>query len=348
MEIIGKKILVTGSAGFIGAALTKKLIEKEINVIGIDNLNDYYSVDLKKDRLNLIKSIDYNSKFSFYNISISDNIKLKKIFSKYKPNIVINLAAQAGVRYSLLNPSAYIESNLIGFGNVLELCRSFKIENLIFASSSSVYGGNTFLPFSEDQSVNHPVSLYAATKKSNELMAHSYSHLYNLPCTGLRFFTVYGPWGRPDMAPMIFSKSIIENKPIKVFNFGKMSRDFTYIEDVVDAIIKCCYKPATKDLGFNTNNPNPSSSFAPYRIFNVGNNKPTGLMNFIKLLEKKLGKKALINYQPLQDGDVISTYAELANIKNWIDFQPSTSIEDGIEHFCKWYMDYYKNSLKNK
>ena len=246
-----------------------------------------------------------------------------------------------------MNPSAYIESNLLGFGNVLELCRSFKIENLIFASSSSVYGGNTLLPFSEDQSVNHPVSLYAATKKSNELMAHSYSHLFNLPCTGLRFFTVYGPWGRPDMAPMIFSKSIIENKPIKVFNFGKMSRDFTYIEDVVDAIIKCCYKPAIKDSDFNTNKPNPSSSFAPYKIFNVGNNRPTGLMNFIKLLEKNLGKKALINYQPLQDGDVISTYAELTNIKNWIDFQPSTSIEDGIEHFCKWYKEYYKNSVKD-
>ena len=343
MIISDRPILITGVAGFIGSALAKKLLSLNFSVVGIDNLNNYYSVDFKKERLNSIHNKDENNKFAFHEISIADKTNLNFIFNQIKPKIVINLAAQAGVRYSISNPEKYVESNLVGFANVLEASRNNEIENLIFASSSSVYGGNTLLPFSESQSVNHPISLYAATKKSNELMAHAYSHLYNLSTTGLRFFTVYGPWGRPDMAPFIFSKSILDGTPIDVFNYGKMTRDFTYIDDVVEAIISCCKKPSTKDSSFDTKNPKPFSSFAPFRIFNVGNNNSIALMDFIKLLEKNLGKKAIINYKSLQDGDVISTYADLKNIKDWIGYEPSTSVEDGIEKFSKWFKEYFND-----
>ena len=339
-----KSILITGVAGFIGSYVAKNLLSKGVNIIGVDDLNDYYSVNLKLDRLKMIeenKNKNYG-KFSFYRIPLEDENKLNKLFEEHQPKIIINLAAQAGVRYSLINPSAYIQSNLVGFGNLLECCRHFKIEHLIFASSSSVYGGNASLPFEEDQGVNHPVSLYAATKKSNELMAHSYSHLYGIPCTGLRFFTVYGPWGRPDMAPMIFAKSILENKPIKVFNNGDMNRDFTFIDDISLAITLCCKKIPTIDNEFNKINPSASSSFAPYKIFNIGNNKPISLLTFIELLEKYLGKKAIKDFQPLQPGDLISTYASIEKISSWINFVPNTPIEKGVEKFVNWFKDYYK------
>ncbi len=339
-----KRILITGVAGFIGSFLAKKLLEEEeFLIIGIDNMNDYYDINLKLDRLNqLIKLNSKKKNFIFSEISINDQNKLFSIFKKFQPNYVVNLAAQAGVRYSITNPAAYIQSNLVGFSNILEACRKFQIEHLLYASSSSVYGGNTSLPFSEDQSVNHPVSLYAATKKSNELMAHSYSHLYALPSTGLRLFTVYGPWGRPDMAPMIFANAISSEKTIKVFNYGNMSRDFTYIDDVVDALIKCIKKIPKKDNSFDPKNPNPSSSFAPARVFNIGNNKPTEILYFIELIEKNLGKKALMKFEPLQSGDVISTYANVEKIKKWINFVPSTSIEEGIKKFINWFNGYYK------
>ena len=271
-------ILVTGSAGFIGAALVKALLTLDFKVVGIDNLNDYYSIALKRSRLTEIEKVSTkNGEWLFYEISIEDNKLLQDIINRYNPKVFVHLAAQAGVRYSITNPAAYIQSNLVGFANVLEGCRQNKIPHLIYASSSSVYGGNKNLPFYEEQAVNHPVSLYAATKKSNELMAHTYSHLYDLPTTGLRFFTVYGPWGRPDMAPMIFARSILNNEPIKVFNHGKMQRDFTYIDDVVEGIIRCCFKKAIIDNDFNPLTPNPSTSSAPYRIFNIGNSHPTQL-----------------------------------------------------------------------
>lgn len=343
MNLSNFTILVTGVAGFIGSAVAKKLLSLDCKVLGIDNLNDYYSIEFKKDRIKSINEKDHKKKFFFNELSIEDNIGLDLIFKNHKPTIVVHLAAQAGVRYSISNPDKYIASNLVGFGNILEASRNYEIGNLIYASSSSVYGGNTVLPFSESQSVNHPISLYAATKISNELMAHAYSHLYNIPTTGLRFFTVYGPWGRPDMAPFIFSKSILENTPIDVFNFGKMSRDFTYIDDIVEAILNCCKKPATKDIEFDTKNPKIFSSFAPYRIFNVGNNNSVPLMYFIQLLEENLGKKAIVNYKPLQDGDVVSTYADLENIRNWIGFKPLTSIEEGVKKFSLWFKNYFKN-----
>ncbi len=337
-------ILVTGAAGFIGASVVKSLLSLDFNVIGIDNINDYYSTSLKRSRINEIEKVaKKNGKWFFFEISIEDNESLSDIINRYSPNIVINLAAQAGVRYSIINPSAYIQSNLVGFSNILECCRKSKISHLIYASSSSVYGGNKNLPFYEEQAVNHPVSLYAATKKSNELMAHTYSHLYGLPTTGLRFFTVYGPWGRPDMAPMIFARSILKNEPIKVFNFGEMQRDFTYIDDVVEGIIRCCYKKASKDDNFNPLNPNPSTSSAPYRIFNIGNSTPIRLTYFIELLEENLGKKAIKDLQPIQPGDVVATAAKMDLLSSWINYQPSTSIEKGIRLFSKWYLDYYES-----
>ena len=345
MNNFAAPIIVTGAAGFIGSSLIKKLVEDDNFVVGIDDLNDYYSVNLKKARLNSINKIK-KGKFAFFEFDIEDENQLNNLFVEYKPKIVINLAAQAGVRYSIANPKPYIKSNLVGFCNIIEACRNFKIDNFIYASSSSVYGGNKLLPFSEQASVNHPISLYAASKKSNELIAHSYSHLFDIPCTGLRFFTVYGPWGRPDMAPMIFANAILNEKPINVFNYGKMSRDFTYIEDVIEAIIKCCHKPATKDTEFNKLKPNPASSFAASRIFNIGNSKSIELMYFIELLEKNLGKKAKVNFQELQDGDVVSTYADNEAINQWIGFKPFTPIEEGIERFCKWYIDFY-NFKKN-
>jgi len=338
------KILVTGAAGFIGAALVIRLLEKGEDVIGLDNLNSYYDPILKVSRLKEIESASISSSgnWIFCESSLEDRFTLGKIFSTYTPNVVVNLAAQAGVRYSIDNPSEYIQSNIVGFLNLLEQCRHKSIENLIFASSSSVYGGNKKLPFSEDQPVNHPVSLYASTKKANELMAHSYSHLYGIPCTGLRFFTVYGPWGRPDMAPMIFAKSILNRKPINVFNYGKMKRDFTYIDDIVEGVVRCCYKPAHIDKDFDVLMPNQATSFAPYRIFNIGNSKPIELLRFIDILEDELGVKAIKNFLPIQPGDVEATSADTDLLESWIGFKPLTSIEVGVKKFSEWYINYYK------
>ena len=341
MRKIKKTILITGVAGFIGSFLAKKLLSENYLVIGIDDMNNYYDVKLKQDRMDELVIKNSQDNFKFHKLSINNNDEINSIFRKYNPNFVVNLAAQAGVRYSITNPHSYIQSNLVGFSNILEACRNFNVEHLIYASSSSVYGGNTCLPFTESQAVNHPVSLYAATKKANELMAHSYSHLYQLPSTGLRLFTVYGPWGRPDMAPMIFAKSISSGKPIKVFNYGRMSRDFTYIDDVIDAISKIIMKIPSKDVNFDTALPNPSTSFAPSRIFNIGNNKPVELLTFIDLIEKNLGKKALKNFEPLQSGDVISTFSDIDNVRKWIDFNPVISIDVGVEKFIRWFKSYY-------
>ena len=338
-------ILVTGAAGFIGAALVKALLTLDFKVIGIDNLNDYYSTSLKRSRLTEIEKVStINGEWFFHEIHIEDDKVLQDIINRYNPQVFVHLAAQAGVRYSITNPAAYIQSNLVGFANVLEGCRQNKIPHLIYASSSSVYGGNKNLPFYEEQAVNHPVSLYAATKKSNELMAHTYSHLYDLPTTGLRFFTVYGPWGRPDMAPMIFARSILNNEPIQVFNHGNMQRDFTYIDDVVEGIIRCCFKKASIDDDFNPLIPNPSTSSAPYRIFNIGNSNPTQLTYFIELLEKNLGKKAIKNFQPMQPGDVVATAARMDLLNSWVEYKPTTSIENGIRLFSEWYLAYFKNT----
>ncbi len=339
-----RPIFVTGAAGFIGAALCMKLLENGENVIGFDNLNNYYDVNLKKNRLKNIFEFEkkISNKWLFHEESLENYYELDKIFKNYSPKVVVNLAAQAGVRYSLENPFAYVDSNLKGFINILEVCRNHDVLNLIFSSSSSVYGGNEKLPYQETDEVNHPVSLYAATKKSNELMAHSYSHLFKIPVTGLRFFTVYGPWGRPDMAPMIFANAILNEKPIKVFNYGNMKRDFTYIDDVVEAIFRCCYKRAFPSDDFDEMYPNPSISKAPYRIFNVGNNDSIQLMDFISLLEKNLGKKADKKLLPLQKGDVLSTFANTKLIESWINFKPNTKIDQGIKLFTKWYLNYYK------
>ena len=341
-----KVFLVTGSAGFIGASVSKYLLERGESVIGIDNINDYYDINLKKARLKEITKVSnlLCGKWDFRKIDLNNNVDLEKLFIEKKPNVVINLAAQAGVRYSIENPSAYIQSNLVGFYNLLECCRKFEINNLIYASSSSVYGGNQNLPFKEKHTVDHPISLYAATKRSNELIAHSYSHLYNIPCTGLRFFTVYGPLGRPDMAPIIFARSIMEGKPISVFNNGEMIRDFTYIDDVTEAISRCCYKPATPDPDFNKINPNPETSFSPHRIFNVGNSKPIKLMDFIETLEKHLGRKSKKVFKSLQPGDVKSTSADTQRLKEWIGYSPKVEINEGIEKFSKWFIDFYRFS----
>ena len=336
-------ILVTGAAGFIGFHVCKKLINNNYDVIGIDNLNEYYEIDLKKARLNELDKYSSIEKGDWnFCIGALENLTfLKDIFSDYSPSIVINLAAQAGVRYSISNPKSYINSNIIGFSNILECCRLMQIDHLVYASSSSVYGGNKKIPFSEKDQVNHPVSLYAATKKANELLAHSYSSLYNLPSTGLRFFTVYGPWGRPDMAPMIFAKAIFENKPINIFNNGKMQRDFTYIDDVTESILRIIKKPALSDKKFNKFKPNPSTSWAPHRLFNIGNDQPVGLLFFIEILEKIIGKKAIKNYLPLQPGDVERTWAETNLIKEYIGFKPYTDLENGLNQFINWFKKYY-------
>ena len=338
-----KTILVTGASGFIGAALVIRLIKNSENVIGLDDMNSYYDTNLKESRLKNIHEVLESApgKWTFYKSSLENQNELKQIFKVHSPKIVINLAAQAGVRYSIENPYSYIQSNLVGFSNLLEECRQYEVDNLIFASSSSVYGGNKKLPFSESQSVDHPVSLYAATKKANELMAHSYSHLYGIPCTGLRFFTVYGPFGRPDMAPMIFAKSILNRKPINVFNYGNMKRDFTYIDDVVEGVYRCCYKSAYIDKNFDYINPNSATSFAPHMIFNIGNSKPIKLLKFIEILEQEIGIKASKDFQPMQSGDVEITYADTSRLNKWIDFTPKTTIEEGINKFIKWYKDYF-------
>ena len=338
------KVLVTGAAGFIGFHLSKRLLKDGYNLIAIDNLNNYYDPNLKKDRLNELKLISRTGKnrLNFFQANLEDYASISNIFKKFKPNIVVNLAAQAGVRYSLKNPKAYIESNLVGFGNIIEECKNYGVEHLIYASSSSVYGGNKNIPFSEEHGVNHPVSLYAATKRSNELMAHTYSHIYNLPTTGLRFFTVYGPWGRPDMALFLFTDAIINNKPIKIFNNGKMCRDFTYIDDVINGIIGVMKNVSKKDIDFNFLDPKISSSWAPYRLFNIGNSSPIKLMDFITTIEKCLGKKAMKEFLPMQMGDVESTSANINLLKNLTGFEPKTSIDEGISKFIEWYLDYYK------
>lgn len=336
-------VLITGAAGFIGFHLALRLLRRGVDVFTIDNINPYYDRSLKLARLDILKkcAAESSSTFSFYNINLENGDSVDKIFSDHQPVKVVNLAAQAGVRYSLENPSAYINSNIVGFANILEASRNNNVEHLIYASSSSVYGGNTSLPFSEAQSVDHPVSLYAATKKSNELMAHTYSHLFGLPTTGLRFFTVYGPWGRPDMALFIFTKAILSNEPINVYNEGKMIRDFTYIDDIVESLDLLLEKPAVPDQTFDTNSPTLGTSWAPYRIFNIGNSNPVQLMDYIKAIESSLGIKAKINLMPIQPGDVPATAADTNKLKNWIDFRPNTSIEEGVDRFVNWYLSFY-------
>ncbi|WP_404452578.1 NAD-dependent epimerase [Virgibacillus necropolis] len=330
-------ILITGAAGFIGAHVSKRLLNNGHSVIGIDNMNDYYDVELKKNRLNWLK----NEKFIFEQIERIDREHVKKLFEKYQPSVVIDLAAQAGVRYSLENPYAYINSNIVGFITILEACRKFKVNHLIYASSSSVYGANTKMPFSVHDNVDHPVSLYAATKKANELMAHTYSHLYGLPTTGIRFFTVYGPWGRPDMALFRFTKSILEGKPIQVYNNGNMQRDFTYIDDIVEGIVRLIDKKPVPNLNWNGSYPDPGTSYAPYKIYNIGNNKPVKLMDFISAIENKLGIKAKKEFMPMQDGDVLATYADIEDLIKDVGYKPKTSIEEGVSNFIDWYKDYY-------
>ncbi|WP_323707035.1 NAD-dependent epimerase [Mammaliicoccus vitulinus] len=338
------KILITGTAGFIGSHLSKKLISQGHEVVGIDNINDYYDVTIKEDRL---KSIGTEN-FTFHKINLEDDASMDEIFKNEKPNVVVNLAAQAGVRYSLENPRAYIDSNIVGFTNILECSRHHKVEHLIYASSSSVYGANTSKPFSTSDNIDHPLSLYAATKKSNELMAHTYSHLYNLPTTGLRFFTVYGPWGRPDMALFKFTKAIVNDEAIDVYNHGKMMRDFTYVDDIVEAISRLVQKPAQPNPEWTGDNPDPSSSYAPYKIYNIGNNSPVRLMEFVEAIENKLGKVAKKNYMDLQPGDVPETYANVDDLFNNIDFKPETTIQDGVNNFVDWYLEYYSTKNKEK
>ena len=333
------KLIITGSAGFIGSSLCVKLLERGDEVIGIDNHNNYYDPKIKEAR---IERLSKKSNYQHYRIDISDGKSLDKVFKDHKPQRVVNLAAQAGVRYSMENPLAYINSNILGFAHILENCRHYNIEHLVYASTSSVYGANTKMPFSEHDSANHPLSVYAASKKSNELMAHSYSHLYQLPTTGLRFFTVYGPWGRPDMALFKFTKAILENKPIEVFNHGKHTRDFTYIDDIVEGIIQTFDNPATCNLSWDSNKPDPATSKVPWCIYNIGNNKQVQLMDYINALEKALGKKAKVNFLPLQPGDVPDTYANINILKKKFDYQPSTSVIDGVFQFVKWYKSYYQ------
>lgn len=332
------KILVTGSSGFIGYHLSKRLCQEGLKVIGIDNHNDYYDVDLKESRL---QKLSEERNFKFFKADISDKEIVDSIFETEKPDIVVNLAAQAGVRYSIENPYAYVESNLVGFMNILEACRNFPVKHLLYASSSSVYGGNSKVPFSTNDNVDHPVSLYAATKKSNELLAHSYSHLYNIPTTGLRFFTVYGPYGRPDMAYFSFTKNIINGEEIKVFNEGKMKRDFTYIDDIVESVYRLI-DTIPKNNNEWSESSGISSSFAPYKIFNIGNNEPETLMNFINIIEDKLDMKASKKYLGMQDGDVKITYADTSELEEVINFKPQTSLEKGLENFVNWYKKYYK------
>lgn len=335
-------VLVTGAAGFIGLHLSLKLCQAGFRVIGIDNLNDYYDVNLKQAR---VEVLNLEPNFTFEKIDLTDRMGINAVFSKYPVDYVVNLAAQAGVRYSLTNPHAYLESNIHGFLNILEACRTHNIKHLVYASSSSVYGANTAMPFSVHHNVDHPISLYAASKKSNELMAHTYSALYNLPSTGLRFFTVYGPFGRPDMALFLFTKAIIEGKPINVFNNGKMKRDFTYVDDIVEGIVRLIPKPPAPDKNWSGKAPDPSSSFAPYRIYNIGNNKPIELLRFIEVIEQQLGKSAIKNFLPLQDGDVPETYADVSDLIREVDFKPATPIEVGVAKFVSWYKGYYNIKL---
>jgi UDP-glucuronate 4-epimerase len=332
------KILVTGAAGFIGFHLSQRLLNSGYQVVGLDNLNTYYDVNLKLARLALLKN---EKKFTFYTMDLQDREGLQALFKNENLDVVVNLAAQAGVRYSLENPHAYIDSNVTGFCNILECCRHNNIKHLVFASSSSVYGANQKQPFSENDTVDHPLALYAATKKANELMAHAYANLFQLPCTGLRFFTVYGPWGRPDMALFKFTKAIAAGEPIEVYNHGNMIRDFTYVDDIVTALVKIAEKPAKPDHQWDAMNPNPSTSYAPYRIYNIGNSHPTLLKEFIEAIEIALNKKAIIHYLPMQDGDVPSTHADTSKLANDFNFKPYTPVKEGIKNFVDWYKHYY-------
>jgi UDP-glucuronate 4-epimerase len=335
------KYLITGAAGFIGFHLSKRLLEQGNSVVGIDNLNEYYDVNLKKARLSRLKG---DPEFTFYKLDLVDRKGIEKLFSENEFDSVVNLAAQAGVRYSLTNPHAYIDSNIVGFLNILEGCRGGGIKHLVFASSSSVYGANTKMPFSVHHNADHPLSLYAVTKKTNELMAHSYSSLYKLPCTGLRFFTVYGPLGRPDMALFMFTRAILENRPIDMFNQGKMKRDFTYIDDIIEGLVRVIGKIPAPVTTWNSDNPDSATSYAPYRIYNIGNNNPIELMKFVEVLEDCLGKKAEKNLLPMQPGDVPGSYADVDDLVKNIGFKPSIPIEKGIGEFVEWYLDYYEKT----
>jgi len=339
MEMKFKKVLVTGAAGFIGYHLSKRLLEEDCHVAGVDNLNNYYDVGLKEARLKTLLNF---KKFTFHRIDLSNRKDLENVFKQGGFEVVVNMAAQAGVRYSLTNPMAYVDSNLVGFVNILECCRHFNTAHLVFASSSSVYGANTKMPFSVHQNVDHPISLYAASKKANELMAHTYSHLFGLACTGLRFFTVYGPWGRPDMALFLFTKAILEGEPIQVFNHGKMKRDFTYIDDIIEGVVRVMKKVPESNTDWSGENPDPGTSYTRYKIYNIGNNEPVELMRFIEVIEDALGKKAKKKFFDLQPGDVPMTFADVDDLIRDVGFKPSTSIEDGVKKFIDWYRNYYQ------
>ncbi|MBF0187833.1 MAG: NAD-dependent epimerase [Magnetococcales bacterium] len=332
------KVLITGAAGFIGFHLSQRLLDRGDSVVGLDNLNDYYDVNLKKARLALVKD---HERFTFIKADMADREAIAALFKAEKPDRVVNLAAQAGVRYSLINPHSYVDTNVVGFMNILEGCRHNDVEHLVYASSSSVYGLNTGMPFSVNQNVDHPISMYAATKKSNELMAHTYSHLFQLPVTGLRFFTVYGPWGRPDMALFLFTKAILEGKPIDVFNHGDMMRDFTYIDDIVEGVLRVLDTIPTPDTEWSSDAPDPSTAPGPYRLYNIGNNQPVRLMHYIETLEKALGQEAIKNMLPMQPGDVPATYADVASLQSDTGFKPETTVEEGISRFVAWYRDFY-------
>ena len=338
MEIDVKNVLVTGAAGFIGFHLTRRLLSNGVHVTGIDDLNPYYDVKLKEDRLQILQA---EPNFSFFKSNIAERERLVDIFDARPFDVVVNLAAQAGVRYSLQNPYAYVDANLVGFVNLLECCRHHKTPHLVFASSSSVYGANTHMPFSVHDNVDHPVSLYAATKKSNELLAHSYSHLYGLGCTGLRFFTVYGPWGRPDMALFLFTKAIYDGQPIQVFNHGKMKRDFTYIDDIVEGVVRVMGRPPQSNPSWDANRPDPGTSYTAYKIYNIGNNQPVELTDFIAAIEAAVGKTARKEMREMQAGDVPATYADIDDLVRDVGFRPDTPLEIGIRRFVEWFRDYY-------
>ncbi len=333
------KILVTGAAGFIGMHVSQLLLARGDQVVGLDNLNDYYDPRLKHDRLARLQP---HAGFRFEKLDVADRDGMEKLFRAERFDRVVHLAAQAGVRYSLVNPQAYIDSNVVGFTNILEGCRHHGVQHLVYASSSSVYGGNTAMPFSEHHNIDHPVSLYAATKKANELMAHTYSHLFGLPTTGLRFFTVYGPWGRPDMALFLFTKAMLAGEPIKVFNHGKMVRDFTYVDDIAEGVVRTLDRTATADPAFDAAAPDPARSNVPYRVFNIGNNAPVTLMEFIEAIEAAVGRPALKEFLPLQDGDVPATYADVSELEAWTGFRPRMPVPEGIRRFVAWYRDYFK------
>jgi len=333
-----RTVLVTGAAGFIGYHLAERLLERGDPVVGVDNLNDYYDVRLKEARLERLRR---HPAFAFHRVDLADEEALLAVFDSARPAVVVNLAAQAGVRYSLVNPRAYVSSNLVGFANVLEACRGHGVEHLVYASTSSVYGANTKVPFSVHDNVDHPLSLYAATKKANELMAHTYAHLYGLPCTGLRFFTVYGPWGRPDMALFRFTEAIVAGRPIEVYNHGRMSRDFTYVDDIVEGVVRVIDRPPRPDPSWSGDDPDPGTSRAPYRVYNIGNSEPVELPVLIETLERELGRRAEKVYLPMQPGDVPATYADVSDLERDFGFRPSTPLAEGVRRFVRWYQEFY-------